>query len=460
MLFTVRSFSNTPYLYDSNTNEFYKLDEEFYKDIEAAECKVKNINNEKILQTFKELGIHDNPLPVQDPSEFKKDVEDSNIGFQKLIIGLTHICNLRCRYCIYSGNYKDERTHEGKSMTIETADKIFETFFTKNKYPKLVSFYGGEPFMNFSVISHIVEKITNAGYKPTFSVTTNSLMLENEKILDFVIKHNFYVNISFDGPIQEKMRIDEHGNGTYNRVMNVIAKISKNYPDFYKNNVGFNVTVTYATNIPQTAEFFNTNPLFSGKMLNIIRHYDPDNTFCRKYDLIENEMIVKNEFDSLRRHYPEVYKNKLPFNDGCYLSVLARINQRSMGDSGKLPLNSCCYPGMNAAFVDIDGTCSACERTEHAPIGNIYETPVDQKRADNYIKKYFEMAGKVCPSCWASKLCAKCFSHVRRGELTEKNFLEFCDDFRESLKKSIELFLSIKEIDEKAFDDIKAVTVD
>jgi len=54
----------------------------------------------------------------------------------------------------------------------------------------------------------------------------------------------------------------------------------------------------------------------------------------------------------------------------------------------------------------------------------------------------------------AARLCPKCYAHVRRGDLTEKNFLGYCDRFRDSVKRSIELFASIKEKDEHAFKDL------
>ncbi len=345
-------------------------------------------------------------------------------------------------------------------MSADTADRIVDTFFVTREgdYPKTVVFYGGEPFMNFPVITRIVEKIDSLGRQVAFSATTNGVMLKQPRILEFLVQHNFIINISFDGPIQESMRVDEKGRGTFHDLMALFGHMSTTYPDFYRDNVGFNVTVTAATNLPETVEFFNTNPLFKGKTLNIIRHYDPDNSFCRKYDLTEHEKTLKEGFETLRTQFPDVYRENLPFHGGCYTATMARLNQRSMGKASHLPLNSCCYPGMNAIFVDIDGTCSACERTEHAPIGHLDSEPVKNDVADEYVARYHAIASHHCPKCWAARLCAKCFSHVKRGTVNEENFLANCNDFRESLRRSLELFVTIKEKDEHAFDDVKVIT--
>jgi len=460
MLKLFRAFSATPYVYDSNTNDFYRIDENVYQALTESGETIAGIRDETIRANFAAAGITDEELPLQSPEDFKKECESMNMGLRKLIIGLTHTCNLRCRYCIYSGNYADERTHEAKSMSPETADRIIDTFFVRRNgdHPKTVVFYGGEPFMNFPIIRRIVDTIDSLGKQVAFSATTNGVMLKQPPVLEFLVKHNFIINISFDGPVQEQMRVDEKGRGTFQDLMALFEHMNTTYPDFYRDNVGFNVTITAATNLPETVEFFNTHPLFKGKTLNIIRHYDPDNTFCRKYDLMEHEKTLKDGFEELRTRFPDVYRENLPFHNGCYTATMGRLNQRPMGKTPHLPLNSCCYPGLNAIFVDIDGTCSACERTEHAPIGHLDSEPVKNDVADDYVARYHAIASRHCPRCWAARLCAKCFSHVKRGTVNEENFLSNCDDFRDSLRRSLELFVTIKEKDEHAFDDIKVIT--
>ncbi|MEQ8188953.1 MAG: radical SAM protein [Candidatus Eremiobacterota bacterium] len=462
MLLLFRSFSNTPYIYDSNTNDMFNIDENVYEKLQEVNGHISELKDEKIKKSCEEAGITDSILPLQDPELFKKDMEEMNLGFTKLTLGITHSCNLRCSYCIYSGTFQDERTHESKHMSREMADKIIDTFFIKTeepeKQPQVVIFYGGEPFMNFPVLKHVTERVKRLNEKTGFSVTTNGMMLKKADILDFIVKNNFLMNISFDGPVQDRVRIDEKGNGTFNALISILESIKEKYPEYYEKNIGFNVTVTPATDLPETVAFFHSNPLFKNKNLNVIRHYDPDNAFCRKYDLMENQELLKGDFEKLRKEYPEIYKENPSFHNGCYLSSMVQVNQRAMGNRGFLPLNSCCYPGLNTVFVDINGNCFACERTEHAPVGHIDKKPVDDEIVEKYVKTYYDIASKHCPQCWASHLCSKCYSHVKRGEVTEKNFLEYCDSFRKSVKSSLELFATIKEKDETAFDDIKVIT--
>jgi uncharacterized protein len=460
MLLTIRSYNNTPYLYDSRTNDLYRIDEEVFSELNAAGCDVPKVKSDRIRKNLEEAQISNTPVPLQTPEEFEKENTDAGLGFVRITLDVTHTCNLRCKYCIYSGNYRSERTHENKMMTIAVADKILDGFFAGRKgnlQPRTVIFYGGEPLTNFPVVKHVVERASGIKNDTAFAVTTNGLMLENDDILDFLVKHKFIINISFDGPAQEKVRVDIEGKGTLGRLMGVIEKISRKYPELFKEHVGFNVTVTGATDMPQTVKFFNTNPLFAGKTLNIIRVYDEDGSYVNKYGLQEGDLALNKAFEQMRLEYPALYTEKLPFHDGALLATMAKLNKRQMGGKKSMPLNSCCFPGLNTAFFDIDGTICACERTEHSPIGHIDRGGIDAVAAAELVRKYYAIAKNHCPSCWCQNLCPKCFSHVKRGIITEENFVETCDKFRATTQAALRVFLTIKEKDPKAFDDIKEI---
>ena len=86
-------------------------------------------------------------------------------GFRQLILVVTQDCNLRCLYCAYSGNYENMRTHRARPMTPDVAEEALKRYFegfrcAKRRDPyrmPTISFYGGEPMMNFGLIRHIVE---------------------------------------------------------------------------------------------------------------------------------------------------------------------------------------------------------------------------------------------------------------------------------------------------------------
>ena len=66
-----------------------------------------------------------------------------------------------------------------------------------------IIFFGGEPLLEFALIEKIVpyirEKEAGSGKTVNLSLSTNGLLLD-EKIVDFLVKHNVGCQVSIDGP--------------------------------------------------------------------------------------------------------------------------------------------------------------------------------------------------------------------------------------------------------------------
>lgn len=81
-----------------------------------------------------------------------------------MVLNLTENCNLRCRYCYLSEEYQFTRNRTENRMSFETAKKAVDRYFSyleriKKKIPNKkagITFYGGEPLLEFSLIKRIV----------------------------------------------------------------------------------------------------------------------------------------------------------------------------------------------------------------------------------------------------------------------------------------------------------------
>lgn len=125
-----------------------------------------------------------------------------NGNLRQLILQVTQNCNLRCKYCVYSGSYVN-RTHTKKRMSFEIAKQAVDFYFAHNtnKDAGVISFYGGEPLLEMELIKKIVvysEKLYE-GKELRFNMTSNATLLTDE-IADFLYEHNFNLTISLDGP--------------------------------------------------------------------------------------------------------------------------------------------------------------------------------------------------------------------------------------------------------------------
>jgi uncharacterized protein len=148
-----------------------------------------------------------------------------------LCLNVAHKCNLRCEYCFAEGNYGRD-----KLMTPEIAEDAVDFLIRSSKQADLsVSFFGGEPLLNFPVIKHTVAYARSQepvhGKRFRFHITTNGTIL-NEKILRFLESNQFSMIISLDGPrdVHDSMRKYPKGQGSYDVVRRNLAKVAATWP--------------------------------------------------------------------------------------------------------------------------------------------------------------------------------------------------------------------------------------
>lgn len=185
---------------------------------------------------------------IKENSYFNNEKLDENkvkqriykLGLQQLTLEVTMACNLRCKYCIFGGNYKFMRTHENQNMSWETCRKAVDIYFDLIKESEpynygrepFIGFYGGEPLINFRLIKKCIEYIEKyyGDYNVKYSITTNATLL-SEEIIGFFYEHDVNIVVSLDGPEEEhnRNRVYQNGKGTFTDVITNINKIFEKY---------------------------------------------------------------------------------------------------------------------------------------------------------------------------------------------------------------------------------------
>ena len=111
-------------------------------------------------------------------------------NLDQVVFETTTSCNLRCEYCCYGEGYNtfdNRRNHIGHltfgtaKIIIDYLHSIFSIDAISNapKEPFAISFYGGEPLMNFNVIKQIVEYAKSLQFRNrtiSFTMTTNATL--------------------------------------------------------------------------------------------------------------------------------------------------------------------------------------------------------------------------------------------------------------------------------------------
>jgi len=118
----------------------------------------------------------------------------------------TSTCNLNCTYC-YTHN-------DDSNMTLGVFDRQFEKLVKDSPNEKFdISFFGGEPLINFSVIKEIVQKYHSHVKIGEFIINTNALLLTQE-IVDFIKEYKINFSFSMDGLQTDLSRPDIYNQNT------------------------------------------------------------------------------------------------------------------------------------------------------------------------------------------------------------------------------------------------------
>lgn len=134
---------------------------------------------------------------------------------------LTDDCNFHCKYCY--------QTKGKEYLPVQTLEKALIFFFPLLTDRSEVNFYGGEPLLAFDRIIRAAETISTLHEKSKkivkYSLTTNG-SYGSQDILDFLNKHRFSVELSFDGLVHNRQR----EKGSSRKTLNTLKELL-HYPD-------------------------------------------------------------------------------------------------------------------------------------------------------------------------------------------------------------------------------------
>lgn len=424
------------YVYDVNTNAVLKVDPSVWEILAAVgETKTDGIlqllaekyseqDFAQALETIQRLQEESYAFSSNRPKGIRFSLSYAELAEQfkrelnQLILNVTEACNLRCRYCVFSGSYHFQRTHAPRLMDFEVARKAVDLYLNccdETEFPA-ITFYGGEPLLNFKLIRQVIEYVRqNYHREVSFNLTTNGLLLKGEAA-DFLAQNKIPILVSLDGPeeIQDSMRIKADGSGSYSSVMTNLRALLEKYPEYVRYFVNFSVTLADSGNLVQAHEFFtNGDPLFQEAAFTITG-VDPFQS-----SLPEEGVINANDgrtIDKLAQKYVATLIAKQQpdaFLSSLFDNAMRRIHRRSLTPMKEYEhMNGACSPGIRRLFCTVDGDFSLCERVSSGfNIGNVNDGP-DPGAACRLAQEYARVSSSKCSQCWAVRFCSICFTRT------------------------------------------------
>lgn len=337
-------------------------------------------------------------------------------------------CNMRCKYC-----YGDGGSYADKGMmSYETAKNAIDFLFEQsvNIQELNITFFGGEPLMNFGLIKkctkyiHEIERRT--GKKCFLNMTSNATLLSDE-VKKFCEVNKISVQISIDGNkrVQDTNRYFADCRGSYDCVLEKTEEWRR------RGLVSCRATVTPCS-INLTDTFYHLDALGfrsimfapAENLLNDEEYKELEKHYLRYLD--EFEHLVKSG-DYKRAKKAKLIMGALPKIEKSGVRVLA------------------CGVGRNMYAVDINGDIYPCQRFVNSKdycLGNIYERKI--KRTE-FLKSIHISAHPQCEKCWVKNLCLGNCPHdnLMGTQSVNKTPNRICRHQRSFYERLIEIYIRL-----------------
>ncbi len=392
-----------------------------------------------------------------------------------LVLNMTHACNLRCHYCTYTGNaYTSGRSHGFKSMPLELAKSSISDHLErtkKNTDSLYISFYGGEPLLEFDSLRVLIRyarnekrRLGHRASKMGFRIITNGVLLSKD-VMMFCIKNRVDLQVSIDGPknIHDKNRVSLDGCGTFSRVIRNLKMLKKmsaasSCPEYFLKHVHVNATNFFQTNseMESVRHFFSHSPifkeLFNAEKINLSKAGTDHLKGDYKKKQLQIEGLENQEYPDAVNKWKvrfEEYKAEVKRNLNLYYGVQTKMEQRNearqflssiiqnyidvlMPAPGKKlnirAMTGTCPVGDHKNFIDIDGKIYLCTEARLNNTTMIGERVVDFKRIGKMLRSHVLKFGGGCRSCPVFVFCKQCVIHSEdeRGMLRYRRNAEEC----------------------------------
>lgn len=236
---------------------------DFYEDKnleEIVELLSNEFDRKKVEESYKEIEelVKEGLLYTEDEYEFHPSFVNREPVIKALCLNVAHDCNLKCKYCFAK---QGDFGCNAELMPLEIGKKAMDFLVANsgNRKNLDVDFFGGEPLMNWEVVKELVkygrEIEKPAGKNMRFTITTNGVLLDDEKI-DFINEHMHNVVLSLDGrkEINDNMRLTVNDKGSYDVIVPKFQKLVSQRPKdkyyyvrgtFTRNNLDFSKDINH-----------------------------------------------------------------------------------------------------------------------------------------------------------------------------------------------------------------------
>ncbi len=367
--------------------------------LSMADDAIPSINSrsEDDPQTAKAIGdLQEKGLLKSGREKAIPRFERADPALSNLMMNLSEECNLSCRYCLAShGSYGRDGGRMSDKVARDSIDFLIRESTDRNL---TISFFGGEPLLNFGVIKAIIEcsreKEEISGKKIIHHLTTNGTLFD-EDIISFLKENRCKVTVSLDGRREnhDRMRVFPDGRGSFDRICRWLPQLL----DGYNENVQFESTLDSRTSdFAETARF--------------LQEFGADHIYIHHARGFVEEFRLDDASLSLMKSAYSQF--------ACYILEDAVINGATINSAFSRFISTIasgnrarryCAAGTSLLSVSKEGKVYPCPGfvgQEDYALGDIRQG-IDPDRMARLQERLVDVDNiRACRSCWARYLCA------------------------------------------------------
>jgi uncharacterized protein len=379
-------------------------------------------------QFLRTYGFFQQMVYQNETKDFMNDGTVSALiyNLNQIVFEVTDACNLKCKYCAYGDMYYDYDKRIGKNIPFHfiknTIDYLLP-LISKSNDILYISFYGGEPLLNFDSIKQTVEYVKSICLERqiVFTMTTNGILLD--KYIDFLKDNGFKILVSIDGnEYNHSYRVFQSGKSSFNKLMENLHLIKNKYSQYFDKNVEFN-TILHNRNSMEEAHNFLYKEFGKVTALapldNAGIHPDKMPQFQEMYHDIQKELEHITDMEYLINQ--QFAKNPLVYNIAIFLKARAKNTSfefyediLSSRNSRSIPSGTC-LPFQKKMFVTVNGKILPCERiNQEYTLGYVNEDGVilDYAEIARQYNFYYAKFVNQCTQCYHYEDCTQCFFQI------------------------------------------------
>lgn len=458
------------YIFDGATNMVLPASKELAQMIESHEQLDRDLIFEgadlptrQLMKKWDLFNLHE----VELNQEMILD-ELRTYPYPQLILGLTENCNLRCKYCIFSGNYEEMRTHTFQRMEKETALKSVQKYmdyimewkeYAPDKQP-VISFYGGEPLLRFDLIQEVIAYVQQTGFKTMFSMTTNGTLL-TDSIIEFLVTHNVMISVSLDGTkeMHDKNRVFANERGSFDAVYGNIRKLLAEIERQGKEQLLPTMILSCydnETDMVAMNDFFirekHLMKTMGGRLSKIL-----DTELGESGGINDSMSVLLDQYlQEITAENGEKRNSELFFKERLFGSSLKVSHNRNINPYARnysSLLGNACIPG-SRMFVAVDGTFHMCEKISYQfPIGDC-EAGLDMNAIGEIVEKWSNKFTEQCKECPYQSICGLCYASCAVGDNFDVKAI--CTTRRTDIERQLSVLYGVLEQNPDAMREFTA----